>query len=1020
MPPRRLILRSFQSPGDIVMLTAAVRDLHLAHRGQFETDVRTSADALWTNNPYITRLAEGQPGVEYIEMHYPLIHESNQRPYHFIHGYSQYLEQQLGVKILVTRFGGDIHLSADEQNAAPPGAEAGVGEHFWIMMAGGKYDFTAKWWNPAWYQQVVDHFEGRIQFVQCGEAGHWHPPLTGVINLVGKTDTRSFIRLMYHAAGVVCPVTFAMHLAAAVPTKPERPHRRPCVVIAGGREPAHWEAYPHHRFLDTVGALRCCADGGCWKSRCQPVGDGDSKDHHDVCVDPVQVAQELRIPRCMTLVTPEKVIESIELYYKGGALQIPTSGHANGNRGLPTADPVIADQTPNSIRESPLPPVSVSHKPARELAMNVLINFRHGFGDAIQLTIILKHLRKYRPNWNVDVAALVGKHSAFHGLCRNIYILEREFPPCCDYGQRFNLDWNECHSVYSDSPSTKAERCLREEFGITPDPELCSYSIQVREGARDLARQYLETVCRVTATEGGRYPVVLIHFEGNTSADHKNIPSPIVARLCEDIIDAGHVPVILDWDYRNTLADGVRIFCPDQRAELWHGTGTGDAESLAALIERASLVVGIDSGPLHVAAATSTPTLGIWTRHHPLHYCSLSANVTHVVPRNHAELLRGDRKTGTAYFSDHYQFQLYDDLEIGVRSAVRSRLVAPQNGGLVFTRDHWVRTDMAEQDLVVVKDIAEEDSYHIDEMSLPRLIVVDVGAHIGCFSKRLHERHPSASIYAIECCPENIAALQKNVGEFTTVIQAAVTYESDVALQNAVYKNCLSTGGSTLIDRQELERRVAAQACATAPAHEMPSEYWADFRPLRTVTLEDLMRAYEFDHIDVLKLDCEGSEYSILGKTPSLEKIGMIVGEYHTRERFDRLVADRFSGWKLEILRDGDLGIFRLTNPKRIVEMHSEPRLRDELAASEPDPRAPVPKSITISRNGTTSFHEMLQTLRNAAAHHRQIVVEHFFDSLVIRQACDTFTSEHPEFRRTFSGAPTASLLLLSSTDPII
>jgi len=102
-------------------------------------------------------------------------------------------------------------------------------------MAGGKYDFTAKWWNPAAYQQVVDHFRGRIQFVQCGEGGHWHPPREGVISLVGKTDIRQFVRLAYHADGVVCPMTFAMHLAAAVETKPGRPKNRACVVIAGGR-----------------------------------------------------------------------------------------------------------------------------------------------------------------------------------------------------------------------------------------------------------------------------------------------------------------------------------------------------------------------------------------------------------------------------------------------------------------------------------------------------------------------------------------------------------------------------------------------------------------------------------------------------------------------------------------------------------------------------------------------------------------------------------------------------------------
>ncbi len=54
---RRLILRSFQSPGDLVMLTAVVRDLHVAAPGRFLTDVRTSADALFENNPHITRTA---------------------------------------------------------------------------------------------------------------------------------------------------------------------------------------------------------------------------------------------------------------------------------------------------------------------------------------------------------------------------------------------------------------------------------------------------------------------------------------------------------------------------------------------------------------------------------------------------------------------------------------------------------------------------------------------------------------------------------------------------------------------------------------------------------------------------------------------------------------------------------------------------------------------------------------------------------------------------------------------------
>ena len=200
-------------------------------------------------------------------------------------------------------------------------------DDFWIIIAGGKYDFTAKCGPKRRYQSVVDHFAGRIQFVQCGEAEHFHPRLHGVIDLVGKTDIRQFVRLMHHASGVICPVTFAMHLAAAVEVKPGRPKNRACVVIAGGREPSQWEKYGHHRYLETNGALRCCDNGGCWKSRCTPVGDGDEKDlPENLCIEPVAVAPDLDIPRCMDLVRAADVIRAVEMYHDGRALSYLPSG----------------------------------------------------------------------------------------------------------------------------------------------------------------------------------------------------------------------------------------------------------------------------------------------------------------------------------------------------------------------------------------------------------------------------------------------------------------------------------------------------------------------------------------------------------------------------------------------------------------------------------------------------------------------------------------------------------------------
>jgi len=309
--PKLLILRNSQSPGDVVMLTAAVRDLHRSHPGRFVTDVRTPCPALWENNPYITAIREDEPGVRNIDCEYPLVHTSNQLPYHFIHGFRKHLESQLGIRIPPTDCRGDIHLS-DAERAWMSQVEEhrGIGARFWIVVAGGKYDFTAKWWATDRYQAVIDHFRGRLLFVQVGEQQHHHPRLHHTLDLRGRTTLRQLIRLVHHADGVLCPVTLVMHLAAAVETRAGRPARRPCVVVAGGREPVHWEAYSWHQFVHTVGALPCCAAGGCWRSRVQPLGDGDAKDGPDqLCVD-----VRRGLPACMDLITPEDVIRRIEVY----------------------------------------------------------------------------------------------------------------------------------------------------------------------------------------------------------------------------------------------------------------------------------------------------------------------------------------------------------------------------------------------------------------------------------------------------------------------------------------------------------------------------------------------------------------------------------------------------------------------------------------------------------------------------------------------------------------------------------
>lgn len=314
---QKLILTNFQAPGDILMLTAAVRDLHRCYPNRFLTDVRTSCPALWENNPYLTPLRTDDPDASMVECHYPLIHVSNERPVHFLHGFIEYLNDQLELRIKPTVFAGDIHLS-DAEKSAPSIVKrlTDVEAPYWVIVAGGKYDFTIKWWHFRRWQAVVDYFRGKILFVQVGNSDDYHPPLKNALDLRGKTSLREMVRLIYRAQGVLCPVTFLMHLAAAVECSEARLKSRPCVVVAGGRESPHWEAYPTHQFIHNVGALPCCAISGCWRSRIVPIGDGDEKDHpKHLCVD-----VHNGLPRCMDMITPEQVCERIGCYFQGGQI----------------------------------------------------------------------------------------------------------------------------------------------------------------------------------------------------------------------------------------------------------------------------------------------------------------------------------------------------------------------------------------------------------------------------------------------------------------------------------------------------------------------------------------------------------------------------------------------------------------------------------------------------------------------------------------------------------------------------
>ena len=521
----------------------------------------------------------------------------------------------------------------------------------------------------------------------------------------------------------------------------------------------------------------------------------------------------------------------------------------------------------------------------------LLLRFPHGFGDAVQLTTVLLHLRAMHPGWSVDVAVKRGADSLLAGLCRESFALNDE-PPPATYDIRRSLAWHEPEACYANSPSTKAERCLREVFRIAPREEHCRYHIAPGADARRRADRYASELAR---------PFVLVHYQGNSARGNKNLDERVVAALMEEVLRLGHQPVVLDWDGRSRLVDGRRVVCPGADHPLWGGIGTGDGATLAALAQRAAWCVGIDSGPGHVFGAVDTPATIVWTRHHPLHYYGLAANVTHLVPSGHRQLLRGDADTGLRYFEAKYRYRTYLDLARSLVLSARENLGADAANGLIVDGDHLVRRGHRQADMVIVRDVYLDDCYGVTELPLPPRYVVDVGAHIGTFARRVRRRTGRCRIVCVEANSANLPALEANVGEFAHIVSAACSYEAgEVGLLSTVFPGSDNTGGSTVVPLGgPAWRRKAARPCYR-PGCAVPK-----------ITLEEIRRRFDLPRIDLLKLDCEGSEFDILEHC-DLTGIEQIVGEYHDRERFHRLLERRFGGWPFRLVREGPMGLFFL------------------------------------------------------------------------------------------------------------
>ncbi len=157
----------------------------------------------------------------------------------------------------------------------------------------------------------------------------------------------------------------------------------------------------------------------------------------------------------------------------------------------------------------------------------------------------------------------------------------------------------------------------------------------------------------------------------------------------------------------------------------------------------------------------------------------------------------------------------------------------------------------------------------VDEIYTPRGYeikdgdtILDIGANIGVFAVYAATVAENTQVLAFEPFPENIEFLQKNI--------------KNSKLQNVkIYPQAVA---------KSVEERVLAVSDSWIKHSLNKAENSESGLRVQTTTFDRIMS--EIDQCDLLKIDCEGSEYEIFysASPESLKRVRKIVGEYHQRD----------------------------------------------------------------------------------------------------------------------------------------
>jgi len=299
--PKEVVFKNRQRIGDMLTFTCGVRDFKKAFP-DVRVNVVATAMHIFDHNPNLDRtlLATPENTVEIGPS--KLTNKSNSLDWHMTNAFRMSMEEKLGVTIPQGDSRPDVYFTQEEWDAPPV-----IDRPYWIISTTGEKGWGCKMYPHNKWQEVVDQ-NPDITFVQIGTAEDNAPRLKGphVIDYVGKTQSRDngirdLFKLFLNSEGSIGLVSFHMHLMGGL--------NKPCVVIAGAREPVSFTRYAGHAYLSNDGMLPCAVTA-CWHCSI------------DACTNLVirEDTAEKKIPKCADIIESEDITRAIKGYYKGGRL----------------------------------------------------------------------------------------------------------------------------------------------------------------------------------------------------------------------------------------------------------------------------------------------------------------------------------------------------------------------------------------------------------------------------------------------------------------------------------------------------------------------------------------------------------------------------------------------------------------------------------------------------------------------------------------------------------------------------